>query len=47
MIPAISGAIGPLGASEWSVGRGRLGRLHDGAPRTAAITGASGDGSFR
>ena len=26
MIPAISGAIGPLGASEWSVGGGRLGR---------------------
>jgi flagellar hook-basal body complex protein FliE len=35
VIPAISGAIGPLGASEWSVG-----------PAPTAAPAASGKGSF-
>ena len=43
MIPAISGAVGPLGASEWSVGWvGSLGQ--DGTTGTGAT--GSGDGSF-
>ena len=44
MIPAISGAIGPLGPSEWSVGS--VGGI--GQDPNAAVNGAtgSGDGSF-
>jgi flagellar hook-basal body complex protein FliE len=43
VIPAISGAIGPLGSSEWSVGGvGSLGQT--GTPGTTATGG--GDGSF-
>jgi flagellar hook-basal body complex protein FliE len=43
MIPAISGAVGPLGASEWSVGGvGSIGQ--DPAAGTSATGGA--DGSF-
>lgn len=42
MIPAISGAIGPLGAGEWSVGSvGSLGSAA-GAGSTGAAAGASG-----
>jgi flagellar hook-basal body complex protein FliE len=44
VIPAISGAIGPLGPSEWSVGS--VGGI--GQDPNAAVNGAtgSGDGSF-
>ncbi len=43
MIPAISGAIGPLGSGEWSVGGvGSLGQ--SGATGAGAATGS--DGSF-
>ncbi len=43
MIPAISGAVGPLGAGEWSVGGvGSLGQ--SGTTGTSAASG--GDGSF-
>ena len=43
MIPPISGAIGPIGPSEWSVGT--VGSL--GQDPTAAVTGASSaNGSF-
>ncbi len=44
MIPAISGAIGPLGAGEWGVGS--VGSL--GGASTGAATGATGasSGSF-
>jgi flagellar hook-basal body complex protein FliE len=41
MIPAISGAIGPLGSSEWSVGS--IDGLGSGATTS---TGATGSGSF-
>ncbi len=40
MIPAISGAIGPLGPSEWSVGG--IGSL--GQDPSTAVNGASGGG---
>ena len=41
MIPAISGAIGPLGSSEWNVGSiGGLGA--DAASGTSAASGSSG-----
>jgi flagellar hook-basal body complex protein FliE len=43
MIPAISGAVGPLGASEWNVGS--VGSLGQDAATGAGATG-SGDGSF-
>ena len=43
MIPAISGAIGPLGSSEWSVGG--VGSLGQTGATGAAATGG-GDGSF-
>jgi len=43
MIPAISGAVGPLGPSEWGVGSvGSLGQ--DATTGTAAV--GTGDGSF-
>jgi flagellar hook-basal body complex protein FliE len=42
VIPAISGAIGPLGSSEWSVGG--VGSLGQSGTTGAAATG--GDGSF-
>jgi flagellar hook-basal body complex protein FliE len=42
MIPAISGALGPLGAGEWSVGS--IGSL--GADATTSTAPASGAGSF-
>lgn len=46
MIPAISGAIGPLGPSEWSVGS--VGGLGQGAGADSTVSGAagSGNGSF-
>jgi flagellar hook-basal body complex protein FliE len=43
MIPAISGAVGPLGPSEWGVGS--VGSVGQGATTGTAATG-SGDGSF-
>lgn len=43
MIPAISGAVGPLGASEWSVGG--VGSVGQNGTAGTAATG-SGDGSF-
>ena len=43
MIPAISGAVGPLGLSEWSVGS--VGSFGQGATTGTAAAG-SGDGSF-
>jgi flagellar hook-basal body complex protein FliE len=47
MIPAISGAIGPLGPSEWGVGSvGSLGSTPGVAQDPNAIAGASGDNSF-
>lgn len=48
MIPAISGAIGPLGAGEWSVGGvGGLGTQAAGTTAGAASAApASGSGSF-
>jgi flagellar hook-basal body complex protein FliE len=43
VIPAISGSIGPLGASEWSVGSvGSLGQ----DPSTAVNGAGTGNGSF-
>jgi flagellar hook-basal body complex protein FliE len=42
VIPAISGAIGPLGPSEWSVGS--VGAL--GQDPAAAVNGAAGNGTF-
>lgn len=46
MIPAISGAIGPLGPSEWSVGSvGGIGQDPNAAVNGPAGTG-TGDGSF-
>ena len=45
MIPAISGAIGPLGPSEWNVGAlGGVG--NDPSAAVGGATSASGDGSF-
>ena len=44
MIPAISGAIGPIGPSEWSVGS--IGSSAPGAAVNPAGTGSSGSGSF-
>lgn len=42
MIPAISGAIGPLGGSEWSIGS-----LAGTGPTNAGVAGAGGaNGSF-
>jgi flagellar hook-basal body complex protein FliE len=48
VIPAISGAIGPLGSSEWSVGSvGSLGSTPGVAQDPNAVAGtAGGDGSF-
>ena len=48
MIPAISGAIGPLGPSEWGVGSvGSVGSTPGVAQDPSAIAGASGgDGGF-
>jgi flagellar hook-basal body complex protein FliE len=48
VIPAISGAIGPLGAGEWSVGSvGSVGSTAGVAQDPNAIAGTSGgDGSF-
>ena len=43
MIPAISGAIGPIGPSEWSVGSG--GSV--GQDPSAAVNGATGSGDGR
>jgi len=43
MIPAISGAVGPLGSSEWSVGS--VGGAGQNATAGTAATGGS-DGSF-
>lgn len=43
MIPAISGAIGPLGSSEWSVGS--IGSLGQGATTGTGAAGGS-SGSF-
>jgi flagellar hook-basal body complex protein FliE len=43
MIPAISGAIGPLGAGEWSVGSvGSMGSAGSTATTGAGAAGASG-----
>ncbi len=43
MIPAIAGAVGPLGAGEWSVGGvGSLGQTGT----TGAAAAGGGDGSF-
>ncbi len=44
MIPAISGAIGPLGPSEWSVGS--VGGLGQDPNAAVNATPGSGDGSF-
>jgi flagellar hook-basal body complex protein FliE len=45
VIPAISGAIGPLGPSEWGVGSvGALGQ--DPAAAVNGAAGATGNGSF-
>jgi flagellar hook-basal body complex protein FliE len=45
VIPAISGAIGPIGPSEWGVGSvGALGQ--DPAAAVGNAGGAAGDGSF-
>ena len=44
MIPAIAGAIGPLGSSEWSVGG--VGGLGSAATTGANATGATGSSSF-
>ena len=47
MIPAISGAIGPLGPSEWNVGSvGSVGSTPGVAQDPNAIAGTSGDSSF-
>ena len=47
MIPAISGAIGPLGPSEWGVGSvGSIGSTPGVAQDPNAIAGTSGDNSF-
>jgi flagellar hook-basal body complex protein FliE len=47
VIPAISGAIGPLGAGEWSVGSvGSVGSTAGVAQDPNAIAGTSGGGSF-
>jgi len=48
VIPAISGAIGPIGSSEWSVGSvGSLGSTPGVAQDPNAVAGtAGGDGSF-
>jgi flagellar hook-basal body complex protein FliE len=44
MIPAIAGAIGPLGSSEWSVGG--VGGLGSDAATGANAAGATGSSSF-
>jgi len=47
MIPAISGAIGPLGPSEWGVGSvGSVGSAPGVAQDPNAIAGTSGDNGF-
>jgi len=43
MIPAISGAVGPLGSSEWSIGS--VGSIGPGAT-TGTPAAGNGDGSF-
>jgi flagellar hook-basal body complex protein FliE len=45
VIPAISGAIGPLGSSEWSIG-GIGGLGSDPSAATGATGATGGDGSF-
>jgi flagellar hook-basal body complex protein FliE len=44
VIPAISGAIGPLGPSEWSVGS--VGGLAPGGPAGNSSVNPTGSGSF-
>ena len=44
MIPAISGAIGPLGPAEWSVGS--IGGAAQNGVAPVDATGAAGSGSF-
>jgi flagellar hook-basal body complex protein FliE len=44
VIPAISGAIGPLGSSEWNVGS--VGSLGQGPGAASGAANATGNGSF-